>query len=198
MDPFDSFGTASSTISRFSSWKLKLLDFLAVVKAMKQLAIESTEAHNAMLSFTNIDNREETYFPYFRFEGGEDLGKLDLGEWKKIKRHKFSCKGRQPGGKTLRDMEDAVREYLQRKDVEENLVECARILVQRRRLRERSASEWDRYAYTSYYVCDLMGCIKERIPTAKEFELHLQFAYGMRFGDKNVPLRKEACRHCVW
>ena len=173
--PFISIGTGSIPLQMFPERKggfQNLRNTMANWKAVTQLPSRTAKAHESMIKISNFDGTE--HFPYYRFGGGERLGKVGLAEWESHRWTSFTRRDNTPGGKTLAEIEDATTSYLREPDVQRDLNEVAKILVDRRRLRTRSMSNWDRSASYSYYQCDLGRCGDERVNTAQEFKEHIR------------------------
>jgi hypothetical protein len=83
---------------------------------------------------SDLDVNRET--PYFRFPN-YDMGQVKLDSWKPKSR-------RNPSTKDL--IEKITSEYLEQEDVQQRLIEIARILVNNRRLRSRDITAWERFA----------------------------------------------------
>ena len=148
-----------------------------------------------MLYLANFD--KEKKFPYHRFDGGEALGEIALDEWEGHPSRKDND-SRGKGAKTLETIHEAIKAYLQRKDVQQDLEEVAKSLVQRRRLRAEDASRWERFATSSYYLCGGDGgCENVRFDTSEDFKEHLVSKHG--FGDVGMLERKlEEARRYGW
>lgn len=167
--PFISIRTGSIPLKMFPERKggfQHLRNTMANWKTAMQLPARTANAHESMIKISNFDGIE--HFPYYRFGGGERLGKVGLAEWESHRRDN------RPGGKTLAEIEDATSSYLRDSDVQRDLNAVAKILVERRRLRTRDMSKWDRSASYSYYQCDLGRCGDEMINTAQEFKEHIR------------------------
>ena len=119
-------------------------------------------------------SRENTNLKYYRLGGGEQLGEVALDEWKSHKFTKLTGKAHsEPGQKTLEKITAATSHYLKDPGIQQVLKELAENLVERRRLRARDASEWDRYASFSFYKCEAKHC-NTRWNTADGFRTHLK------------------------
>ena len=69
-------------------------------------------------------------FPYFRFNVDKGVGEIKTDEWRRPK------KGRDlSSSETLQRIKEATKEYLGSKDVQQDLEDCARLLISLRRLR---------------------------------------------------------------
>ena len=112
---------------------------------------------------------KEERFPHYQFDGSEILGKIAMDEWNTQKSGHSSRELRQPRAKTLEDIERAVEAYLQKKGVQRDLEGCAKLLVQRRRLRTEDSSRWERYATTSYYLRSEGICEKTHFNMSLDF-----------------------------
>lgn len=174
--PFVSIGTGIGKFRLFSSQKGNFRDVCAnAIAALKRPTL-TTLADKSVSYLSNFDRVKR--FPYYRFDGGEVLGEIAMDEWKTHKSKRRSREQQQSGGKTLEDIGRAVEAYLARKDVQVKLEDCARLLVQRRRLRSQDASRWERYATTSYYLCKDGACGKARFNTCLDFKNHLERCHG--------------------
>jgi len=140
------------------------------------------EAHENMTNAAYGDKKER--FHYSRFDGGDDLGALQMDEWKPNDRTGiafFTGKHRRSGRDTIDKIELAISRYLDQDEVQQNLDRCARILVQRRRRQTRDQSRWDRFACASWYICPYDKCIERRHDTLESYRRHV-----LRFHDKEV------------
>lgn len=193
--PFVSIGTGIGKFKLFSAKRGNFRDVCAnAVAAMKRPTL-TTLVHKSMSYLANFDREEK--FPYHRFDGGEVLGEIAMDEWKSHGSKNRGRKKGQPGAKTLENIHRAVEAYLQDKGVQRELEDCAKLLVERRRLRTRDASRWERYATTSYYLCRDGTCEKARFDTSLEFRNHLESAHGLEaLGDLDEKLG--ACREYWW
>ena len=139
---------------------------------------------------------QEEIFPYYRFDGGARLGEVKLDEWKSHKYTGLTGKTSQPGHKTLERIYVATAAYLQRRDVQNDLVEVAKLLVKRRRLRTRDPSAWERYASASYYYCTHDGCERGRIDTRQLYKEHLKERHHIQVADEALEKTMLESRHC--
>ena len=193
--PFISIGTGIGKFKLFSNRKGNFRDVCAnAMAALKRPAL-TTLADKSMSYLADFDRTQR--FPYYRFDGGEILGEIAMDEWKTQKLKHRSREKKQPGAKTLEDIQRAVGSYLRRKSVQSNLEECAKLLVQRRRLRTEDSSRWERYATTSYYVCKDGSCEKTRFNTSLDFRNHLERTHGIEAHGK-VDGKLEECREYWW
>lgn len=193
--PFISIGTGVGKFRLFSNKKGNFRDVYAnAVAAIKRPTL-TTLAHKSMSYLAKFD--KEKRFPYYRFDGGEVLGEVAMDQWKTQKSKHRSRAQRQPGSKTLEDIQRAVEEYLQEKGVQMKLEECAKLLVRRRRLRSNNASRWERYATTSYYLCKDGTCEKARFNTSLEFRTDLESTHGYEACD-TLDERLEERRRYWW
>lgn len=142
------------------------------------------------------DISERDGFPYYRFEGGEHLGKIALDEWKSTRIAAVRGKNSTPGYKTIDAMDQATSVYLLLPNVQADLKELARILVKRRRLRAKDNSSWDRYASASYFECPLQGCERDRIMTSRAYEEHLRVKHGKTMTAEDLESDMKTSRRC--
>ncbi|KAH6719339.1 acyl transferase/acyl hydrolase/lysophospholipase [Leptodontidium sp. MPI-SDFR-AT-0119] len=152
----------------------RIREAYATLKAAMRLPVRTKGAHNAMTEYAHHDNKK--VFQYSRFDGGPRLGTVKMDEWKSNRlANMMTLKHTISGAKTLHDMEDAVAVYLADPQVQDELDECARILVHRRRLRIRDRSRWDRFASASWYECPFLGCEDSaELKTYTAFEDHVR------------------------
>ena len=138
------------------------------------------------------DNKK---FFYARLDGGKVLGKMSMDEWKthKFKRSKNSVN--RPGGKTLEKVRQAVEAYLDQDPVQKDLEALAKCLVERRRLRIRDSSEWDRFASFSYYTCDVEKCSEAEMRTADDFRAHLSNEHQVTIESEVEEKLRQGRRH---
>ena len=189
--PFISIGTGVGKFKLFSNKQGNFRDVGANAKAAVKRTTLTTLTHKSMSYLAEFD--KEKRFPYYRFDGGEVLGEIALDEWKN---HHSSRKDnanatRGKGAKTLETIRKAVQGYLESKNVQQDLEDVAKLLVSRRRLRAEDASRWERFATSSYYMCDGAGngCEKVRFDTLEDFRGHLGSAHGV--GDDAGLLEKK-------
>lgn len=195
MGPFISIGTGNSELDMFGKRSDNLSTLVVNIKAAFKMPSRTFGAHENMVRHATLDDEER--FPYFRFDGGLKLGQVDLGEWESHQFTRITGKDETSGRKTLEKIETAVAVYLNDRDVQKDLKECAKMLVKRRRLRARDASDWDRYASYSYYECDLKGC-KGRVNTARLFKEHLRKHHKYKLADPVIDKGISECRHVHW
>lgn len=193
--PFISIGTGIGKFKLFSNRKGNFRDVCAnAIAALKRPTL-TTLADKSMSYLADFDRTQR--FPYYRFDGGEVLGEIAMDEWKSQKLKHRGREKKQPGAKTLEDIQRAVGSYLRRKGVQRNLEDCAKLLVQRRRLRTEDPSRWERYATTSYYLCKQGTCEKSRFNTSLDFRNHLERTHGFEAHGK-LDGKLEDCREYWW
>ena len=201
MGPFISIGTGSIPLKMFPERERNfrnLRDTIANLKTVIKLPSMTAKTHEKLKRICNDDGKQR--FPYYRFDGGERLGKVDLGEWKSHRYTFITGRDNTPGCKTLAEIEAATAIYLRRPDVQRELKEVATILVERRRLRTRNESDWDRYASFSYYECDFKGCSGEgkRINTAQNFKEHIRKIHRASVDDRVLEAQLKEKRRVYW
>lgn len=193
---FISIGTGLGKFRLFSDWQGNFCDARANATAALKRPTLTTLIDRSMSGWANFDLVER--FPYYRFDGGEVLGEIALDEWKRHKSKHRSGAQKEPGAKTLADITSAVDAYLQQKGVQRDLEDSAKLLVQRRRLRSQDASRWERYATTSYYLCEEGTCDKARFNTSLDFRLHLESCHGLDAHGALLGEKLEECRKYWW
>ena len=195
MGPFISIGTGIPPINFFAKKKGNLHNAVTNFKAITKHPSRTQGVHERMDQRSTLDNKKR--FPYFRFDGGERLGEIALDEWKGHRFTWLTGKDKTPGCTTLEKMYVATAAYLAHPKVQQDLTECARILVRRRQLRMRDSSEWDRYASFSEYICNVEGCGKPNSAKAHEFREHLRKVHQKTAGAE-VDQRVRDCRRVYW
>ena len=199
MGPFISIGTGDTPLKMFPGKEGNfgnLRDTIANFKTAKKLVSYTVRAHENMINLASDDGRER--LPYFRFDGGERLGRLGLAEWRSHRNTFITGCDSTRGIKTIEEIEAATAIYVQRPEVQRDLKEAARILVKRRRLRTRDKSDWDRYASFSYYVCDFRKCRHERITTAQKFKEHIRKEHRTMVDDRALDAELKKSRRVHW
>ena len=194
MGPFISIGTGVTPLKLFAEKHGNLPNALANMHAAHKHPTRTLHAHDAMTRLSRRDG--DDIFPYYRFDGGERLGKVELDEWKGHRFTGITRRSTEPGCKTLEEMFVATAAYLQDRDVNRDLDECARTLVRRRRLRTRDVSAWDRYASASYYECSYQGCQRFRINTRQLFKEHVKKEHFSALPDTPLEKAMKECRRC--
>ena len=195
MGPFISIGTGIPPIELFPRKKGNLNNAITNLKAALRLPSRTVGVHNTMERLANHNNKK--CFPYFRFDGGERLGEIALDEWKGHRLTWLTGKDKTPGCTTLDKMFVATAAYLADPKVQEDLTECAKILVRRRHLRMRNSSEWDRYAAYSYYDCNVQGCDRTLNNKADDFREHLR-KFHQKIAEQEMEQRVQECRRIHW
>ena len=206
---FISIGTGVPNFKLFSQKEGHMRDTVANIKAASRIAALTMNVHRYMQKHASHDNK--VILPYFRFDGGSDLGSIGLDDWEKHPRK--TKRSRTPGAKTLEDIRAAMAKYIQQERVNNQLSECARLLVQRRRLRTRNAEAWQRYATGLYYVCDDDSCTQTgwrrlwigsqprrmtRFNHILDFETHLVRVHNFQAGSQELEKKLRDCQEYSW
>jgi hypothetical protein len=198
MGPFISIGTGISDILLFPQKQGHLRHKWAEFRAAtKGLPTRTKGAHDAMLHAAYPDSQKK--FHYSRFDGGSVLGAIPMDEWVPNDRNGiafFTGKHRHSGRDTLKKMEDAITLYLAEKEVQDELDECARVLVQRRRRQTRDESKWDRFASASWYICPYKKCIERRHDTLENYKGHVRRFHPHQANQKQLDSEAQHARRC--
>jgi hypothetical protein len=197
---FVSIGTGYSELRMFDKEGLtkagtRWREFRANLGAIRKLPTRTQGAHEAMEDHATRDHK--FVFPYSRFEGGRDLGKIEMDEWKSTRLSNF-VKGRQTisGSKTLQDIENAVKMYLADRKVQQELDDQAKLLVLRRRLRMRDQPKWDRYASASWFECPFDCRDKADHKTFTDFEEHVRKEHNQNYDPETFQAIARIHRRC--
>ena len=188
---FVSIGTGVRDTPIFADRPGKWQDFKANLRGAIGQPSRTRGAHDNMAA-----SADRNQFQYYRFEGGDRLGEVALDEWKSHKFGSFRGKSTVPGFKTIDRMDQATAWYLQKRAVQHDLTELAKLLVCRRRLRARDVSAWDRYASASYYECTYKGCEHTRINTGDLYKQHLKDKHNIKMDDEIIERCMRGSRHC--
>ena len=188
MGPFISIGTGTPSES--------LNKAVNTLKEAFTLPSRTFGAHRKV-ERRSMYGKKQNRFPYFRFDGGEGLGEIALDEWKDNRFIWPIGKDKRPAWTTLEKIDDATAAYLADPKVQEDLRQCARILVKRRHLRMRDSSEWDRYASFSYYKCNIRGCERPLNNKADGFKEHLRNFHQI-ITEQELEQKVRECRRVYW
>jgi len=197
---FVSVGTGSSELKLFDKEGLtragtRVREFSANFRAARKLASRTQGAHEAMAGHAFRDNK--VAFPYSRFDGGRELGKIKMDEWRSNRiSNLITGKQTVSGGITLQNIEKAVKLYLSDPSVQNELDDRARLLVNRRRLRTRDESKWDRYASASWYECPFTCNDMAEHKTYTEFEEHVWAEHHEQFTSEGIEAIAQRSRKC--
>jgi hypothetical protein len=136
---------------------------------LKALGSQSDEIHQQFVRNSGVPE-------YRRFSVKAGLENIALDEWKP----------KRDGSKTLNEIRDATREYLQQEKVMIKLQECARTLVDRRRLRAKTG-RWEEFALDIGYKCNRRDCSRggELLQKRTELMRHLRKEHNMLPPDMN-------------
>ena len=192
--PFISIGTGITPFELFANGEGNFRNAVANFKAAIKQPPRTLKVHEIMAGLSTRNG--EDIFPYYRFDGGTRLGETKMDEWKSHKFTKITGKPAQTGHKTLEKMYEATAAYLRQRDVQNDLTECAKLLVKRRRLRTRNISAWERYALASHYYCTLPGCEKVRQDTRQLYKEHLKDVHHIQVEDEVLEKMMLESRHC--
>lgn len=148
-----SIGTGESTISRFEKGAFKKA--LGYINAARKLASDSEETHKTMEQM-----KEKWHVPYHRFNVPVKfgLGKMKLDEFKHS---------------TLEKIESDTKKYCS--EIEGELKEMAKILVENRRRRSKS-DLWPLVSTGKQYRCTVDKCrrTQELLQRVKDLRGHLE------------------------
>jgi hypothetical protein len=122
-----------------------------------------------------------------------------MDEWKPNDRTGiaiFRGKHKHSGRDTLRKIEREVKLYLAEPDVQQELEDCARILVRRRRLQTRDQSKWDRFASASCYICPYDKCKERRHDTLENYKRHVLRDHHQEATPKQLEKEARLAKQC--
>ncbi|KAI0450266.1 acyl transferase/acyl hydrolase/lysophospholipase [Xylaria acuta] len=132
-------------------------------------------------------DKDSGQYSYYRLndEGGINI---EMDEWKP----------RKAGSDTMAKMKSEFGDWLQKDGIKDKFRECARHLVQLRRVR-MTTPRWERFALGQYFVCQVQNCPKDRDNQwldRADFENHLKREHIEEdYGNLSAAL--ESCRQ-VW
>ena len=102
-----------------------LKEYRSLISLLKSVPTD-TEEREILMRKSAVHGQ----FPYFRFNVDKGVGEIKIDEWRRPK------KGRDvSSSETLQRIKDATNQYLERKDTQQDLEDCARLLISLRRLR---------------------------------------------------------------
>ncbi len=198
MGPFISIGTGVSDVHLFPEKQGHLrhrwAEFTAVTSG---LPTRTKGAHDSMEHAAYPDGQKK--FHYSRFDGGSILGAVAMDEWRPNDRRgtaMFTGKHKHSGRETLKKIEDAIKLYLADKEVQEELDQCAKILVRRRRRQTRDQSKWDRFALASWYLCQHSKCTERRHDTLEKYKGHVRRCHHLEASQKQLDAEAQHARRC--
>jgi hypothetical protein len=198
MGPFISIGTGVSDVHLFPKKQGHLRHKWAEFRAATGgLPTRTKGAHDSMKETAYTDNHKK--FHYSRFDGGSDLGAIEMDEWIPSDRKGvafFTGKHKNSGRDTIKKIEDAIALYLAKEEVQNGLEECAQILVRRRRLQTRNESRWDHFALASSYICPYNKCPERRLSTLEEFIVHVRRNHPRDVSRKQLDGEAQLARRC--
>jgi hypothetical protein len=184
---FASFGTGISG----ENLQGRLSSLNRMLQEMKKEMTDVLRAHQAMENDSGIHNVDGyRSFKYFRFDGGEELGQIPMDEWSGRRRGQLGLSSRPTGVDTLESMDRAVRDFLKRSKVRQDMEELAKILVRRRRFRTRDKMAWERYACDARYECSQTGC-NQILYTLEDFQDHIEGQHaGLSDDDRSACIQE--------
>lgn len=160
------------------------LAFKSRVEEIAQKVTDTERVHTDMETKSSEDG-----FPYYRLNDPDGL-KMPLDEWEP-KPSRLNGKERS-GSKTLERITAAFNNWAVRSDIMEKFQDCAKDLVQCRRIRSNDRARWERYATGAEFSCRMVGCQRENFDNCEQFQHHLLQDHDM----KKKDLKEEvfACR----
>ena len=97
-------------------------EYRSITYLLRSIATDTEDRESLVRSLSS-----NHHFPYFRFNVDKGVGELKLDEWKRPKKGRDS--------ETLRRIRAATKEYLDKEDIQQDLEDCAKLLISLRRLR---------------------------------------------------------------
>ena len=153
---------------------------------------DPTPVHKRVLD----ESKKGPGFPYFRFNAeGKYALKVQMDDWKP---RSFGHKAQDVGSKTKEYIEGQFERWVGQQEVQEQLQQCARQLVEDRRAMSQ-LPEWERFATCAAYPCRVAGCERDDVFESKEdFCRHLRAEHGYSDDDeiaKKVKRSRELWRY---
>ena len=125
-------------------------------------------------------------FPYYRLNYPGGL-QTELDEWEPKRK-------KEGGAKTIHHMKNAFNTWFAELDNSQQLLECARALVARRKGRTLSPSRWERYATGSHFICR-SRCVLGDFNDRDAFKRHLKESHNFEEGVALEEELKDCRRH---
>jgi hypothetical protein len=181
IDAIVSIGTGKPRYSRFG--ESGLADLVANINSATKIVSDTERVHREMIEKVRIGHPLVPFskLPYFRFNSNSPkLAEVPLDQWKS---GRDSSGKKAPGEITLKVMDEAIKEYCARNEIQAEMRRCAEVLVKRRRLRQHTdPSRWERFALASAFICDQEFCPYRKETYRNEFQEHLTKAHHHLFG----------------
>ncbi|KAL9091324.1 MAG: hypothetical protein Q9165_004958 [Trypethelium subeluteriae] len=143
-----------------------------VLRSLSAIATDVEDAHREMSECSKPD---QDNFVYFRFNAeAEQALETPLDEWEP-RGIKAKIMGQRPGAKTIENITNAYRIWALDLKVQQDFRDCARALVQKRRVRARNESRWETFANVTSFKCGLAGCSRFHGAVRRDtFRKHLE------------------------
>lgn len=160
-----------------------------ILKRLKDHATDVERSHEVVQRLLHIGGFNQ----YYRWTGGEEVGGLTMDEWLPRNKNKPS---------TDEFIRQKVSDYMQKADIQLQLIACATELVRQRRARIAHRQEdgcWRRYTH-----CTLIQCIycDGLLETRKDLKDHIRNIHPVKLSAKidvdelvnGIPERYPVCR----
>ena len=132
---------------------------------------------------------------YWRFNPSkeEHLLNMSLDEWKPKRSPRLK---KSPGWRTISEIQSTFEKWAVQTDVQTELRECARQLVEQRRLRMKNEVKWEQFSTLTDYRCNHRPCEKKHrtFTNLKEFEEHLKDDHNVTKEDDVKDHKKKSSR----
>ena len=147
----------------------------------RKWATDSEGIHGKLVQ-ARSDLEELDAFEYCRLNVEEGLGRMKLDEWRT--RRSFRRKA-EAKNKTLETIRKHTENYLADEEVQKNIKECAKTLVEIRQQRaESNPQRWERACFGAWYQCRVSGCPRgeKKYHQRKDMQKHLLDKHREMFG----------------
>lgn len=139
-----------------------------LISMAKQFIHESTSSRHTEMHMESEANSHK--FKYWKWSGGAMLGTLSLDD----------CKDH-----TFRLMEEWVQNYINQSNIQEELRQCAELLVQKRRERlTQTPDRWRRFAFCTHIKC--LICPRDDLGTREEAKQHIMTDHPKKAENKPI------------
>jgi hypothetical protein len=173
--------------------------FLRKTKDRYRLPIWETSNPESVHDKIARNQHHHQNMTYWRFNPSkeEHLLNMSLDEWKPKRSPRLK---KSPGSKTIEEIRSAFGKWAIQTDVQNMLRECARQLVEQRRLRMRDEVKWEQFSTLTDYRCHLRPCEKKHrtFTNLMDFVKHLRDDHHVTKEDDIKEHKKDSSRCWIY